>query len=195
MLLSILLRLVAPSDTTGSTKSPETMLLLSDLEPGPQATPTITPIPPPVIVYISGAVRQPDVYELPHDARIKDVVLAAGGFAPDADRISTNLASHIEDAQHIHIPRQGETPPPVPERQPEGGDHAVNLANDQSVNINTANATRLQELNGIGETLSQRIIDYRTTNGTFSTIEELANVPGVSSSMVQTLQSDITVGP
>src|SRR5438552_1712155 len=48
--------------------------------------PTDTPGPPStVVVYISGAVGRPDVYELPSQARIKDLVLAAGGLAADAD--------------------------------------------------------------------------------------------------------------
>ncbi|HEX5688611.1 MAG TPA: SLBB domain-containing protein, partial [Roseiflexaceae bacterium] len=53
--------------------------------PAPQA-------PELAVVYISGAVRNPDVYRVPAAARVKDVVLAAGGLAEDADAERINLA-------------------------------------------------------------------------------------------------------
>src|SRR5690349_11339414 len=64
-----------------------------------------------VVVYVSGAVRAPDVYQLPKAARIKDLVLAAGGFTADADLERINLAERVDDGQHIHVPRQGEDAP------------------------------------------------------------------------------------
>ncbi len=48
------------------------------------------------------------------------------------------------------------------------------------ININTAGVTELVKLNGIGEALSQRIIDYREENGAYVTIEEIMKVPGIS---------------
>ncbi|NJN66927.1 MAG: hypothetical protein HC884_09505 [Chloroflexaceae bacterium] len=65
------------------------------------------------IVYISGEVHQPGVYTMPPDARVHDVVVAAQGLTDHADREQINLAAHIEDAEHIHIPRLEEPPPLV----------------------------------------------------------------------------------
>ena len=47
------------------------------------------------------------------------------------------------------------------------------------VNLNTATAEQLMTLPGIGETLAQRIIQYRHEHGTFQSIGELANVNGI----------------
>jgi len=196
MLVSTVVRFTTRSADDTPPESPDNMLL-SELVPEQQATmtPRSTPIPPPVIVYISGAVRQPDVYELPHNARVKDVVVAAGGFTPDADRISVNLAAHLEDAQHIHILRQGEQPPAPPGTQSATNDQTTNLPDDQQVNINTASATQLQELDGIGTVLAERIVEYRTVNGPFTSIEALSDISGISPAMVQALQDHVTVGP
>lgn len=62
------------------------------------------------------------------------------------------------------------------------------------VNINTAGAAELDTLPGIGATLAQRIIDYRTQNGPFETIEEIKNVNGIGDSTYNNLKDLITVG-
>ncbi len=50
---------------------------------------------------------------------------------------------------------------------------------DGKININSADKVELVKLSGIGETLAQRIIDYRTKNGPYGTIEEIMNVSGI----------------
>lgn len=47
------------------------------------------------------------------------------------------------------------------------------------ININTASAEQLQELNGIGPSLSKKIVDYRKKNGPFKTPQDLMKVPGI----------------
>ncbi len=154
-------------------------------------TPTAIPTPPLVVVYISGAVVQPDVYEMPHDARVKDVVLAAGGLAEDADSERINLAARIHDEQHIHVPRIGDV------QQPVGGEAAPAEAPQPVsaglVNINTASAAELEELPGIGAVMAQRIVDYRAAHGTFASIEDLQDVRGIGPSIFAELRSRITV--
>lgn len=62
------------------------------------------------------------------------------------------------------------------------------------LNINTATADQLQTLPGIGQSLSEAIINYRTENGPFSTIGELDQVPGIGSGKLETIADLITVG-
>lgn len=61
------------------------------------------------------------------------------------------------------------------------------------VNINTANKDELMSLPGIGETLAQRILDYRQQNGTFASIEELTEVSGIGEKKMTDLRQYITV--
>ncbi len=63
----------------------------------------------------------------------------------------------------------------------------------QRININTAEPWLLQALPGIGEILAQRIIDYRTANGRFLSIEDLMNVEGIGSSVFEKIKDKITV--
>jgi competence protein ComEA len=61
------------------------------------------------------------------------------------------------------------------------------------VNINTASIEELDKLPGIGPTIAQRIIDYRTENGPFAVIEDILNVSGVGPSTFDQIKDLITV--
>lgn len=80
---------------------------------------------------------------------------------------------------------------PAAETSP-GGAPAV--PSGQKVNINTASASELDTLPGIGEKLSQRIIDYRRENGAFKKPEDIIKVSGIGQSKYDTMKEMITVG-
>jgi competence protein ComEA len=157
------------------------------------ASPTEAPAPDSaVIVYISGAVRAPDVYRLPSEARLKDLVIAAGGLSAEADPEQINLAERLKDGQHIRIPRQGEAPPAST-----GAEDTASATPEQGklVNINTAGAAELDGLPGIGQSIADRIVEYRTTNGPFKAAEDLRNVKGIGPALFAKIAPLITVGP
>lgn len=198
-------RFVIPSDT-GSNYDSGSGLIQTGKGSGtllvaPAAPPTIARPPEPtttvsarsVAVYITGAVARPEVYTLPHDARVKDVVLAAGGLTDDADSERINLAAHIEDAQHIHILRIGETAAPVASSGA-GVDASVSSTSNL-VNLNTASAAELEDLDGIGQKLAERIITYRETEGPFESVDDLGNVTGIGPKLLNDLRPLVTVGP
>ncbi|MFL5804071.1 MAG: helix-hairpin-helix domain-containing protein [Roseiflexaceae bacterium] len=164
-----------------------------DTEPARPQRPgaSATPLTEYVIVYISGAVLHPDVYQLPPDARVKDVVLVAGGLTEDAAVDRINLADHVADAQHIHIPRQDEA---APASQIERVD-ATESSADAPLNINTASAADLDSLSGIGPAIAQRIVEYRTVNGPFQSVEDLQQVKGIGPALFAKIAPLITVGP
>lgn len=57
---------------------------------------------------------------------------------------------------------------------------AVVAKHAASVNINQADVEALQQIKGIGKKKAQRIVDYRTQNGPFKSIEELTQIKGIS---------------
>lgn len=137
------------------------------------------PTPVPIVVQVSGSVPRPGVYELPAGSRVRDAVDAAGGFLAGADYGSVNLALPLNDGQEVVIAG------PTPEGDDAGsdttrsGDASDVVAPNPLVDINTATAEELETLPGIGPTLAQRIVDYRTQNGPFETIEDIMNVSGI----------------
>lgn len=160
--------------------------------PSPAVTPTSTPSP--VRVYVTGAVKDPDVYRLPPGSIVKDAIQAAGGPTDDADLMRINLAQELLDQQQLYVPRIGEVdaPPPVTGGEPTPPSDKV--APGGRVNINTASAEELDTLPGIGPAFAQRIIDYREANGPFKSIEEITLVSGIGDATYEKIKDRITVG-
>lgn len=61
------------------------------------------------------------------------------------------------------------------------------------VNINTASLEDLDKLTGIGPATAQKIIDYRTQNGLFKTIEDIKNVSGIGDSKFEAIKDSISL--
>lgn len=133
----------------------------------------ILPPSPEICVYIEGEVINPGIYTLEAGDQVAEAVEAAGGFTLDADQSSANLAATLRDGEQIHIYKLGDIP--------------------QKININTAEAWLLESLPGIGETLAQRIVDYRVANGYFQCIEDLKNVPDIGPAVFEKVRDKITV--
>jgi competence protein ComEA len=153
------------------------------------------PTPEPLRVHVAGAVVRPGVYELDKSSRVEDAVNAAGGFMIEADKNALNLAAHLEDGERLDIPfvagfipDEAEGFVVITEGTPSP------LAGEELVNINTASLQELDTLPGIGPTIGQRIIDYRTRNGPFASINDIVNVPGIGSATFAEIQDLITVG-
>ena len=62
------------------------------------------------------------------------------------------------------------------------------------IDINTADATQLEELPGIGPVTAQKIVDFRNAEGAFSIIEDIQKVPGIGPVTFERIRSLITVG-
>lgn len=182
----------------GSTSTPTASIFAAP--PTAPATPTAPPPPPTtalVVVHITGAVYHSDVYRLPNDARVIDAVRAAGGTTPEADTERVNLAAHICDAEHIHIPRRGEPLPPGSNVCAGTSNAALSAdtgpASPALVNLNTASRAELESLPEIGPALAQRIIDYRTRHGSFASVNALQQVPGIGPETFAALHKQVYV--
>lgn len=166
--------------------------------------PLDTVAPSRVAVHVVGAVQQPGVYHLPPDARADDALRAAGGASPNADLRRVNLASVVFDGEQLYIPRVGERIPPstpsvgensatnVPRGVGDGrtsGGSRSDTASDGArastttvpliVDLNRANAADLDRLPGVGPSTAKAIIDHRTRNGPFASVDDLLAVRGI----------------
>ena len=156
----------AADETTGATGSPSPSLVM--------------------LVDVAGWVRHPGVYEFAGGARVIDAIEAAGGARPGAQLESLNLAAPLVDGTQILVVRRGEAAAPVGGSG--GGAVAAGL-----VNVNTASATELETLPGIGEVIAQAIIDHRTENGPFASVDRLLDVPGIGDATLEDIRELVTV--
>ncbi|MDE7224394.1 MAG: helix-hairpin-helix domain-containing protein [Acetatifactor sp.] len=136
-----------------------------------------------ICVHVCGQVCRPGVVMLPAGSRAWEAVEASGGLTEDAQEAAVNLAAALEDGQKLYIPALGES---VTEETAETADNG-------RVNLNTADADRLQTLSGIGAGRAADILSYRETHGGFQSIEEIMQVPGIKESIYEKIKDKITV--
>jgi len=116
-------------------------------------------------IYIGGAVTNPGFYPIRAGDSLEALIQAAGGTTSSADPSGLKL----------YIPELGEGVEP------------------QKINLNRAEVWLLEALPGIGETLAQRIVDYRQQNGPFQNINELIKVEGIGAATYEQIKDLITV--
>lgn len=136
-------------------------------------------------VHVAGEVLNPGVYKLDSGSRIIDAINMAGGFTEKADKNSLNLAKTVDDGEQIMINSIAENNGVTNEPQTQ--------STNGKININTADLALLQTLNGVGPSTAQKIIDYRSTNGKFKTIEDLKKVSGIGEKTFAKFKDQICV--
>lgn len=147
------------------------------------------------VVYVVGAVKRPGLYRVPAGARVNDAVLRAGGLLPQADPAAVNLAQRLSDGEEIRVLRAGETAVTQPRssrsraRKRSPGASAAASA----IELNSADAATLASLPGIGATLAERIVEYRNINGPFASLDELADVGGMTQRRVDAVSPFLTL--
>ncbi len=157
-----------------------------------------------IVVDVDGAVAHPGLYKLPPDSRVQAALAAAGGLSPQADVHRINRAAKLHDGQKLYVLSQGESTPPLAASSgqgcegqactsAEGGVAGSDAEGQGLVNINTANAAQLTQLPGVGPAIAQKIIDYRTTNGPFTSVDDLTKVPGIGAAKLAQIKSHARV--
>lgn len=168
------------------------ILLLFNSQPRGEAVSILPPpSPAPIRVHVTGAVSNPDVYSLAHGSRVEDAVDAAGGVLPNAYTYTLNLAAQLEDGDKVLVPFIAQDTSDIPQEEK---DKPATVSVQFPLDINTATQEELELLPGIGESKAQAIIEYRETNGPFTTIEQIQNVPGIGPGIFEDIKDLIMVG-
>jgi competence protein ComEA len=139
-----------------------------------------------LIVHVAGAVRRPGVYRLAAGSRVFDAVRRAGGARRRADLAALNLAAKLEDGRQVLVPRRGAVPAAA------GGSTAA-PAEGQPLDLNTASADQLDQLDGIGPGMAAAILKYRDQHGGFGSVDELGEVPGIGEKRLASLREQVRV--
>lgn len=142
-----------------------------------------------ITIDVEGAVEKPGVYKLPSDARVQDALIAAGGMSETADRekISKglNLAAKLTDGGKVYIPTVGEEGLVSADQTVLG----TNSSASNTININTASASELDKLPGVGQVTAEKIISGRP----YGSIEELVSKKVVSQKVYNGIKDKISL--
>lgn len=119
-----------------------------------------------ILVYVTGAVEEPGLYELQSPATVKAAIEASKGLLPYADVNHLQLQDTLEESTHIHVDFNFHGNP-------------EELLRKQNISINDGSETDLQKISGIGPKMAKKIVDYRQEHGPFKSVEELRHVKGI----------------
>ncbi len=140
-----------------------------------------------IVVHVSGRVSRPGLVRVDANARVGDVIMAAGGALGDARLGEINLAAPVVDGAQVVVP--GPTT---------GMATGTNGANDPSltehrISLNQATVQQLVDIPGVGPVLARRIVDHRDAAGPFREVEDLLDVSGIGEKKLAGLREYVTV--
>jgi competence protein ComEA len=131
-----------------------------------------------VMVYVTGAVRNPGLYTLVATLRVSDAIVAAGGLTEDADpACQPNLAAHLKDSMQVVVPPAG---------------HCAR-AKKAKLDINTATRAQLLSVPGMDVAIADAIIRFRQDYGSFTALTELKSAMGLDAATYKQLAKTLTV--
>ena len=162
-----------------------------------------------VRVQVSGAVLEPGIYDVPANCRVEEAIAAAGGLTENADSERVNLVRKVRDGMQIRVPvqkaawisrtqrknAQATAGYSASSTKKVGSNRAGAGKNNsavQSVRINSASVSELQQLPGIGPALAQRIVETRNS-GRFTSADDLLRVPGIGKAKLAKLRNYVEV--
>ncbi|MFZ3373451.1 MAG: ComEA family DNA-binding protein [Desulfitobacteriaceae bacterium] len=162
-----------------------------------------------IVIYITGAVEKPGLIKLAVDSRLDDA-LKQGQPLPEANLEGINPAERLKDGQKVVVPFkvlaqngvtvQGSSNPTTNGSSPSNtisssSTGGMTASSNGKININTAGATELDKLSGVGPALAERIIQYRTEHGSFTLPEDIQNVSGIGPKTYEKMRSQVAVSP
>jgi competence protein ComEA len=175
----------------GGQAAPAASPLKIDRSPGAARGGGSRPAAAGVYVHVAGAVRRPGLVRVGEGARVAGAVARAGGPTRVADLTAVNLAAPVEDGQQVVVPARGAAGAAAAApgaATPGAAAAAPGTAGAPKLSLSTATVDQLDEIDGIGPTLAERIVEYRTENGGFRSLDELREVEGIGEKRFETLE-------
>jgi competence protein ComEA len=139
--------------------------------PSDPIPPVVTPTPTiigRVVVHVSGAVRNPGMFEVNDDTRVGEAIELAGGTTTIAETAEINFARRVVDGEQIFVPKRVV-----------GSREAKPVSKPAVLDLNLATGKQLADLPGVGQDLGAAIVAYRRRIGKFTSIEQLLEVKGI----------------
>ena len=165
--------------------------------------PKVTEAKETIRVDVKGMVKKAGVYELAKDSIVNDAIKKAGGLTSKADTTNVNLSKSLTNEMVIYIPKKEEVTKSTVNDALVDKSNSVGFIDNESsnettntttkVNINTATLKDLINLNGIGESKAQAILEYSTKNGNFKTLEDLKKVSGIGEAAYEKIKDNICI--
>jgi competence protein ComEA len=142
-----------------------------------------------LVVHVVGAVRRPGLYRLEDGSRVDDAIDRAGGARSKAALELVNLAAPVADGQQVLVPARARPASAAGQgTAAAGAPTAAAGAPGGRVHLNSATLEQLDALPGVGPVTAQKILDYRTQKGAFSSVDELDAVPGIGPARLEQLR-------
>ncbi|HWM05062.1 MAG TPA: ComEA family DNA-binding protein [Actinophytocola sp.] len=127
-----------------------------------------------IVISVVGRVRTPGLVTLTDGARVADALEAAGGARPGVNLGGLNLARRLTDGEQIYVG----IPAPA-NAEPAGAASGAGDPGSTTVDLNSASLSSLDTLPGVGPVTAQRIVDWRTAHGRFSSVDQLREIEGI----------------
>lgn len=146
-------------------------------------------------VHVTGAVKNPGVYQVKEGSRVFEALNLAGGLCENAAADSLNQAEFLQDGQMIRVLTKEEAaqdPPSVTEEEKTGETRLSNGSNSK-ININRAGKEELMQLPGIGDSKAEAILAWRKEHGNFTSVDDLKAIRGIKDGVLNKIRDRCTV--
>ncbi len=134
-----------------------------------------------ISVSISGEVAHEGTYIMEANTYLADLISVSGGVTNNADELAYDVNYLLADSLSFYIAPKYDN------------NDVCSMSAIVKVNINSADSDELQTISGIGSTIANQIVNYRTNNGSFGRIEELKNVSGIGNATFEKVKNYITI--
>ena len=130
-------------------------------------------------VEISGEVNNAGIFYVEIGSTLEDLITSAGGLTSNADLLCFETTLSLEDNASYYIA-------PIYEINDICGNSKI-----VKYNINNCSAEDLQNIDGIGSTISNSIVSYRSEIGSYKQLEDVMKVNGIGNSTFSKLRNFI----